>query len=398
MIGPVALVLTTPIFCKLGDKIGRKYTLLLTGLIHLSGWLAVIFAKNIWIFYLNRILFGMGDACIYAILPAYLAEITTARMRNLFGNMLMIFSFYGQFFSNCIGYYFSIPTTGMIMLAVPLLFLTCFTFMPDTPYFLVMVNNTEGAKRSLQQLRGIQNVDLELKQITQDVNRQLSESGNLKDLFAIKSNRKALFIAIFSRSAYQLSGFVALVAYSQYVFQEAGGTIPNGISAMIVSLILCVVIIFANVISDQLGRKKSMVISCSGCGIALLGEAIYFYLQKNDIVDLTSINWFPVAALVFYALWFCVGLGIVPTLIAGEIFSTSIRKHATSITNVVFGIYASIFTKVFQLLMTGYGLWAPFLFFSVCLFIHAIASHFIILETKAKTLEDIQQMLKGNKK
>lgn len=398
VIGPASLVISTPIFCKLADKIGRKYTLFSAGIIYVAAWLSVAFASNIWVFYLSRVLYGVGDASVYAILPAYIAEITSARMRNLYGNTLMIFSFHGQFFSNCIGYYFSIPTTGFIMLTFPILYLICFSFMPDTPYFLIMAKNTDGARKSLQKLRGIDNVDLELKQITQDVNRQLSESVTFKDLWTINSNRKALFIALFSRIAYQLSGFIPLVAYSQYVFQEAGGVVPNGVASMIVSGIICVGIIFANLISDQLGRKKSMIISCSGCGIALLGESIYFYLQKYELVDLTSISWFPVAALVLYALAFCVGLGIVPTLIAGEIFSTSIRKHATSVTNVVFGIFSTTFAEVFQLLMTAYGLWAPFLFFSICLLVNAFAAYFIIIETKGKTLEDIQQMLKRNKK
>ncbi|GJQ66063.1 hypothetical protein Trydic_g4149 [Trypoxylus dichotomus] len=397
VIPPITMVICTPFFCKLADKVGRQRILLCTGIIHITAWLLVAFAKDIWIFYISRGLYGVGDACIFAALPAYIAEVTTPRIRNLYGNMLTIASFHGQFFSNCIGYYLSISTTGYVMVIFPILYLACFSFMPESPYYYVMVNNLNSARGSLQRLRGTENVTDELKQITQDVNRQLSESGRFKDLWIINSNRKALLIAILTRGTYQLSGFVALVSYSQYVFQEAGGDIPNGIASMIVSGILCMLIIFANVVSDKLGRKKSMIISCFFCGVTLLGEAIYFFLQMHEIVDLKRVNWFPVIILIAYSISFCVGIGIVPTLIAGEIFSTNIRKHGASVANVVFAAYASIFTKVFQLLMTGYGMWTPFLFFSLCCFANSVLSYFIVLETKGKTLEEIQQMLKENK-
>lgn len=349
-------------------------------------------------FYVSRILYGIGDACIFAALPAYLAEVTTPYMRNLYGNMLIISSFYGQFLANGIGYYFSIPTTGFIMLTFPLLYLVTFGFMPDTPYYLVMIDDMDGARGSLERLRGAKDVGEELKQIERDVRRQLSESGDFKDLWTIKSNRKALMIAVLSRGAYQLSGFVALVSYSQYVFQEAGGDIPNGVAAMIVSGILCIAIIFANVVSDKLGRKRSMIISCVCCGIMLLSESIYFYLQMYEIVDLSPVNWFPVVGLVAYSISFCMGIGIVPNLIAGEIFSTSIRKHAASVANVVHATYGCGCNKLFQVLMSAYVMWVPFLFFGSCCLVNALMSYFVIPETRGKTLEEIQQMLKGYKK
>lgn len=393
VIPPAAMVIATPLFCKLTDSIGRKKTLLLTGIIQLTGWLLVAFAENIWLFYLSRAMYGISDACIFAALPAYIAEVTTPKIRGLYGNMLVV-SFFGQFLSNFVGYYCSISTTGAIMSIFPILYTIFFSFMPETPYYLVMIDNLDEAKNSLKKLRGTHDVTDEIDQIKKDVDRQLSETGNFKDLWLIQSNRKALFVTILTRGAYQLSGFVALVGYSQYVFQEAGGVIPNGIAAMVVSAMFCVFIIFSGVISDRLGRTKSMIISCSVCGLSFLAEAIYFYLQDGEIIDLSPVNWFPLAGIVVFAASFCAGLGVVPTLISGEIFSTSIRKHANGVANAVFAAYGTVLVKVFQVMMTRYGLWAPFLFFGVCNLANGVMSYFVVPETKDKTLEEIQQMLK----
>ncbi|GJQ66062.1 hypothetical protein Trydic_g4148 [Trypoxylus dichotomus] len=394
VIPPIAMIIATPIFCKLTDKIGRKYTLLITGTLHVTSWVLIAFAKTIWVFYFSRAIYGISDACLFAALPVYIAEVSTPKVRSLYGNIIVVSIFVGQFLSNCIGFHFTISNSALIMLSVPLLFLASFVFMPDTPYYLIMTNDVDGARRSLQKLRGCDHVEAELKQLVFDVHRQLSESGDFKNLWLIKSNRRALIVANLCRFFQQFSGFGALVVYSQYIFQLAGGNISSGVASMIVSGILAFVNLFANFISDKIGRKKSMVLSCLGCGVMLLGEAIYFYLQAN--VNLAPISWFPIVALVGYTCLFSIGLGVVPTLMLGEMFSTSIRKHATTICNIAFGLSVCILTKVFQLMMSAFGLWVPFLLFSICCFISSIASYFIVPETKGKTLEEIQQMLKGN--
>lgn len=396
VIPPVCMIIATPLFCKLTDMIGRKYTLLSTGILHITSWILAAFARSIWIFYISRVFYGISDASLFAALPVYIAEVATPRVRSLYGNSMVVSIFLGQFMANCIGFYFTIRTSAFVMMTTPVLFLISFVCMPETPYYLIMVNNIEGARKSLQKLRRCENVENELKQLIGDVQRQLSESGDFKNLWLIKSNRNALMITNLCRFFQQCSGFGSLVVYSQYIFQEAGSDIPNGVAAMIVAGVLAFVNLFANLISDKLGRKLSMMLSCFGCGLALLGEAIYFYLQANGILDVSIVNWFPVFGLVAYTIVFCIGLGVVPTLMLGETFSTSIRKHATAFCNVAFGLYVCVITKVFQLMMTSFGLWVPFLTFSLCCFVSSAVAYFIVPETKGKTLEEIQQMLKGN--
>lgn len=391
------MVITTPFFCKMADKAGRKNTLLTVGVANSASWLFVAFTQNPWGFYISRMLHGVGDAAIFAALPAYTAEITTPKVRSLYGSMMMVSSFFGQFLANCIGFYFSIPTAGFIMLIFPIIFMISFGFSPNSPYHLVMIGRIDDARNSLRKLRRNNNriaIDVELGQIIKDVQRQLSESSKFKDLFSISSNRRALFITVISRIFSQLSGFASFVVYSQYIFQEAGGDISSGHSAMIISGILCIVVVFSNFISDKLGRRRSMMTSCLGCGSTLCIQALYFYLSTNGFIDSSAWSWFPVFAIVIYSALYCIGLGIVPTLLYAELFSTGIRKHAASVANIVFGTCVCVFPKAFQIMMSEMGLWPPFLIFSVCCFMSAIASYFIIPETKGKTLEEIQLMLK----
>lgn len=391
------MIVSSPIFCLLIDKIGRKRTLLLSGLFHIASWLCVAFTKNIAVFYVSRIFSGLSDANVFSALPTYIAEVTTPKVRSRYGNALVLFMFSGQFLVNCVGFYLSIPNTAFVLITFPVLFLITFIFMPETPYYLIMIGDEKSAEKCLQRLRGMGDVQKEITQLKCDVERQLSERGHFKDLFLIASNRKALLIANVARALQQFGGMSSLVTYSQYIFMQTGGSISSGHAAMIFSGILAFVNIFINILTDKFGRKNSMIISCAGSGLALFSMSTYFYLQVNTAVDLSKITWFPVLASVLYVLVSSLGLGIVPTVMMGEIFSTSIRKHATMVTNMIFGVFLCTVTKFFQFLMTSYGLWVPFLFFSLCCFVGIVLSYFVIPETKGRTLEQIQQNLKGNK-
>ncbi|XP_022913036.1 facilitated trehalose transporter Tret1-like [Onthophagus taurus] len=394
VIPPIAMVIFSPIYCWLLDNFSRKYTLFSSGFFHIASWILIYFADDIWIFYGSRFVCGIADACCFASMPAYIAEVATPRIRGLYGNAMMVLMFIGQFLINCIGYYTSIKTTALCMMVFPITFLFLFASMPESPYFCIMKGREEDARKSLQRLRGIENVDVEYEQIFKDVSRQMTETTRYVDLWSIKSNRKAVIIANLARAFQQFSGISALMVYSQYIFNLSGGNISGGHAAMLFNGILAFINLFANVISDGLGRKKSMIFSCIGCGLGLLGESIYFYFNEYTNVDTEVASWFPVVGLIIYIIIFTFGLGIVPTLLLGELFNTSIRGKAALVTNCLFAIQLCGISKLFQILMTGFGLTVPFFFFTVCCFLGGIASYFVIPETKGKTLEQIQQMLK----
>lgn len=391
------MLIMTPIYCQLIDRIGRKWTLLSAGAVQILSWLLIALARDSYLIYISRALFGMSDAGVMATIPTYVAEVTTPKVRGLYGSIIVISGFFGHFIANCLGYYLSIQLMSFVMIPVPILFIIFFSFMPETPYYFIKVGNANGAMKSLQKLRGNKNVQPEFIQITLDVERQLSESGKFKDLFLIGSNRKALIIATISRSFQNYSGSNCIAVYSQYIFQEAGGDISSGVAGMIVSGLFALVNPFANFICDKLGRRKSMILSSLGCSLCLLSEAVYFYIQAFEIADLSIINWFPVVGLAAYSMTFCLGLGLVPTLLLGEVFSTNIRRHGVTVTNTIVSANFCVVLKLFQLLMSAHGMWVPFLFFGLCCFIGSIGSWFIVPETKGKTLEEIQQMLKADK-
>ncbi|XP_018575640.1 facilitated trehalose transporter Tret1 isoform X2 [Anoplophora glabripennis] len=393
----ISMMLTSFLFSKLCDVIGRKRTLLLCAIPHIITWILKALAKDVYMFYIARLFSGMGDACGFSALPMYIGEICSPKVRGRWGNALTFFLFLGQFVINVIGNFFSVKESCYICITIPVCFVILFSFMPESPYFYIMKGRLEEAKESLRRLRGDKNVNEDFIKLKADVQRQISESGTWKDLFTINSNKKALLAGLFLRTSQLLGGMSVFTVYTQYIFEKAGGNLSSGVSSMIY-IGLCVVL---NLICmhtvDIFGRKKSYWVSLIFCSLVLFFEAIYFIIdQFYPELDLSSLNWMPVAGMFLYIIFSSFGLAIIPTLMLGELFSASVKGKGLNLLSVAFALSQIAITNVFYFLSSRVGFFSPFLFFGICTTISSVITVYIVPETKGKTLEEIQQLLKGN--
>jgi MFS family permease len=396
---PIGAIASSFLFAKLNDTIGRKYSLLLIAFPHIISLILIANAKSVYVFYVSRFITGLGDSCLFASLPIYVGEISTPKVRGTWGNLMTFLIYLGQLSINVIGSYTTIATAAYICLVFPIFFLCTFVFMPESPYFYLMKGRTDDARTSLQKLRQKQNVEEELHKLKFDVDRQMSESGSWKDVLTLSSNRKAVYAGIFLRASQQLGGISSFAVYTQYIFLKSGGNVSASTSAIIFMSLCAVLNMCAAFTLDRFGRRKSYFVSLLLCGMVLLCEATYFFIEQfyGAEVNVAIVNWIPLVGMITYVVFYSFGLGIVPTLMLGELFSASIKGKGLLLLNIVFGVLVSCTTKLFHLLDTSFGLYAPFLFFSISCFISTILAVYFVPETKGKTLEEIQQSLKASK-
>lgn len=396
---PAGSILTCALFPYLIDKIGRKKTLFLIGFPQVLAFALIAVSSSVYVLYLSRFVNGFSISCLFSTLPVYVGEIASPKVRGSWGNFMTFMVYGGQLSINIIGSYSSVETGAYICLAFPLFFLCTFYFMPETPYFYLMNGRVEEARVSLQRLRRLKNVDEELEKLKSDVDRQMGESGTWRDVFMTASNRRALIAGIFLRSSQQLGGISSFIVYTQYIFLQSGGDVSASTSSIIFMSLCTILNFFAGFALDRIGRRKSYIFSSFLCGIVLLGEAVYFSIEKfSPDVDLSGITWIPLAGMILYIFFYSFGLGIVPTLMLGELFSAHIKGKCLILLNIVYAILIASTTKVFHLLDTSFGLFSPFLLFAVCCLVSGVLAFYYVPETKGKTLEEIQQSLKLEKK
>lgn len=395
----IGLLFSSYVFSLICQKIGPKRTIMLVTVPQITSWILVATAKSVYVFHAARLLGGIADACLFCSLPMYIGEIATPKVRGRFGASLTLSIYYGILVTSVIGYFLSITLSAVISMIFPVLHLILFVFMPESPYFLIRKGNMEAAKKSLKWLRRKDDVDEEFEVLKLNVERQLSEVGTWKDLVSIRANRKSLYAGIFLRVFQQLAGIHCFLSYTELIFEKAGTKVAPYISAIIFDALMAVCTTAASLFLDRFGRKKCFKLSSILCAIVLFVQAIYFYIDDyHKEVDVSFLNLLPLIGLILYCITYSIGMALVPTIMMGELFSSSVKTKGLHILNIVFGVVASLITQIFYYLQLNFGLFGPFLLFAICCTISGCVTDFFVPETKGKTLEQIQQSWKKQEK
>lgn len=399
MVSPISTIISALFYARLVDRIGRKYSALFVAVPYIVAFVVIALANNIYVFYAARAIVGIGDAGLFSVLPTYVGEITTPKVRGTWGNCIAMFMYIGQTMVNVIGGYTTIKQTAVICLVFPILFLCTFPFNPETPYYLIMKGDRDKARKALRMLRQTDDVEAEMLQLESDVRRQMSEPGTWKDLFVIKSNRRALLAGMALRWFQQLCGISVFSVYTQYIFQQAGGSISAINSAIIFQGAVTLGNVICSFFLDKIGRRGAVMSSLFCCALVLAGEAAFFYVSlKHPEVDLSYFQWTPLAGMLVFVPVFSFGMGIVPTLMLGELFSASIKGKGLCVLNINLGLALSALSKTFQLMEAKFGLYSPFTLFAASCFVNTAVAYYVVPETKGKTLEEIQQDLRARKR
>lgn len=399
IIPPLVIVFSCAIFPKLSDVIGRKKTLLTIAVPQLGAWILTAVARNVYFFYASRICSGLSISCMLSVLPIYISEVISPKIRGTFGCFLTSMHYAGQFVINVLGNYFDVKTTSYICAPAVLIFVMLFLLMPESPHYYAMKNLDRKAIQALQIILRKSIVDKEFATLKKDIETQMLERGSWKQLITIDSNRKAISIALFLRIIQQLGGVTVFISSIQYIFENAGGAVRSDIAAMVFTFSIILVYSAAGYLVDKIGRKPAFTISEILTSVVLFGESVYLYIAtSNPGIDLGVLNWFPFVGMMFYVVVVSFGPGIVPTIMIGEIFSANIKAHATIVVMFIYGVFGYLAHELFFSINFHFGLFGPFLLFSVINVFGAVLGYFYLPETKGKTLEEIQQDLKGNGK
>ncbi|CAG9816092.1 unnamed protein product [Phaedon cochleariae] len=394
----VGIIVLSPFLILFTDSFGRKKTLMFSAIPTSVAWIIKAFSKDLYWLYFARFSCGLGDAILFAALPIYIGEVASPKVRGTWGNALICSVFLGQFIMNVLGYYFSIETTSFICLALPVTFVLVFSLMPETPYFYMMKGNEEAARQSLRTFKRKHNVDAEFEELKSDVRRQMVQAGTWRNLFMIEQNRKGLIAAVFLRTSQMFGGLLVFASYTKFIFEKSGGNIDPSLSSIIYMGTSFSLYTLSAFFSDTFGRRKAYMTSLALSGLVLLIEGIYLYIdQYQPGIDLSGIKWFPLAGLLGFIVTSSFGLGIIPTLMLGELFSASIKAKGVSLTATNFGLMILLANVVFYETNKAVGLYGPFIVFGCCNILSTFISYFVLPETKGKTLDEIQQHLKTEK-
>lgn len=378
-------------------RFGRKSALLYSSFSLILGWVVLLCANRVEYLYAARVLWGINIGCVQSVvLPMYLGEIGSDKIRGSISIIRSIMANIGIFMVYVIGPYVSMYTLGWIGISFSIFFAVIFVWLPESPYYLLGKNRSDDALKSLQRLRGHENVDAELKRMVEMVRKSNESSKGFRELMK-PGNRRGLIIVTGMSVAIILTGSEAILQYSQLIFDQVGGVNLEGkVINMIFGGFLVATTILASVTVDKFGRRPLLLCSTVGLAVCNLTIAIFFLLIQMK-VNLSGISWIPIVACVAYI--FCYGMGLATVLFAimGEIMP----KHLKAIAGVVFGLTTALLSlvvsKLFQVIgdnLGHYVMFFVFTFFSIVFFPFV---YYLIPETKGKSLDAILEELNKSK-
>ena len=377
------------------DKFGRKYSILIAAVQNVVAWFLIAFGSSVEYLYVARFLSGIAGDVAFVSAPMYIGEIADQKIRGVLGSCIYLMMLLGILVVYSVAPFVSIPVSSAVGCSFLIIQIITFPFMPETPYYLLLKNNKEGARRSLQRLRATMDVEKELEEISTAIERQKKERGRPIDLILVKSNRKAILIMTVLNGAQHFSSISVMLMNIHSILEDAASMLTPSTAAIIFSGLMLLAAFISACLIDKAGRKILLTSSSILTGISLLILASYFTV-KNSGSDVSSYNWVPILSVMLYAITFKYGLGMVPIVMTAELFPTSVKAMGMTISDAMYVIFAVASIYLFQHLKGIYGMHVPFFIFACSCFITAFFTIFFIPETKGKTLEEIQQILKGN--
>lgn len=383
-----------PAFSLIAELLGRKFGLIVVGLNHVTSFLILAFAKNVYLFYFARFLGGLGLGGGYCLLPMYIAEISKETRRGTLSQTMTVFWATGNFLPYAIGPFISIRNFNLILAMIPLTFLVFFSiFGTETPFFYVKRNKMESAEKALMRLRAKtkEEVQKELEDIKMFIN--LKKDGNFLDIVKDRVALKCLLICAVLISSQELSGFCGITFHLQLIFEAAETKIGADFAALMVGVASIISSIGGPFLIDKLGRRVLTIASCFGMCSAHILLGSFFYIHDSTNFSVKGFTWVPIFGLILYICSFNIGICSIPWILTSELFSSNFKQVASFSMSSLCWIVSFTVTAYFNTLNAVLGKAGLFWFFASACLATGIFSIIYVPETNGKSFLQIQEML-----
>ena len=357
------------------DRLGRKRTLLLIGLLYLASALGSALATDPYAFSASRFLGGLGVGASSVAAPIYIAEIAPAARRGQLGatyQFNIVFGILVAFFSNyLIGAHFGADAWRYMLgvEAVPaLLYCLLVLGVPESPHWLLRYKrDTASAKTAIAALDPDADVATRLRQL-----QAASTTPEARGAFAKTPNDAAdaplsvlakayrqplawaFLIAVFN----QLSGINFLLYYAPRIFAAAGVAADDTLAASIpIGVVNLVFTLLGVVLIDRMGRRTLLTIGCVGYVVTLLGVAAAFYTGAEGYVVVAFVTAFVAAH--------AIGQGAVIWVFLSEIFPTAVRAKGMAFGSSTHWVLAALITMATPAVLAAFAPWQIFAAFAL---------------------------------
>lgn len=381
---------------RIADRLGRRRTILIAGVIFFVGALGAAWSVNPAMLIFFRGFLGLAVGASSGIVPVYLAELAPTEVRGALTALHQLMIATGILLGYIVDaalapweawrWMIGLGALPAVILIVGML------FMPETPRWLIKRGREREARAVLQRFRDHSNVDGELediKSIDQE-ERERRETTSLRDLLA-PWVRPMLVVGVGLAFFQQATGINTIIYYAPTILTEIGfgdqiALLTNvGLGVWTIAMTF-VAIYFV----DKVGRKRLLLIGATGLATSMI---VLGATSVTTGFTGGAMGWIAVGCLMLFKASFSVGWGAVFGIVISEIFPLNLRGTASG------AMWGVQWTSNFAVSLTfpvllALGSGAVFFIYGAMGVLAFFFALFMVTETKGRSLENIEADLR----
>jgi len=275
------------------------------------------------------------------------------------------------------------------------LFFIAMLFQPESPRWLVEKGQYDQAARNMAYVARTTPEDpaviATLEEIKEEFEgkHRLSLYEQFKGMGASRATAIRCIIPSLVMFFQQWTGTNAINYFSPEIFAGLGisGTTSNlfatGIYGVVKVIAVALVLLFA---VEGFGRKRCLIVGGIGQGLMMLWIGGYSAIHPSGPV--VPASYVSLVAEYLYAVFYCVGWGPVPWVVAGEVAPNHLRTVSLSIAIGVNWLFSFTISKITPIMLDNitYG---TYLIFGLMCMIMSVWAYVCYPETSGYALEDI---------
>lgn len=390
--GIVGAILSTFCWSTLADKCGRKVTGYVTMAPYLISWVILLAVKTESALMVSRFVGGLGASGLAINNPMYVGEISDANTKAGLGSLFILMYNFGVLYVYVFGVFVPYDVLNMAGLAVSVLFVVVWYFVPESPTYLVRRGRTDEARAALRWLRA-KDSDKEVEEELDALRER--DDGDVEEThwrdFLDRSTVKALLIGFVFQAGTQFSGINIILMYTVEIFQHSGSTLSAEMCTMLVGVVQLVGSVVASCTVHKAGRKFFLMATYALTALSLITLGLCFYAKKIDQTLNTGL--LPVLSLSVHVIAFSTGLGMVPYIIYSEVFPANVRNRCMAVLMFWNNVLGFSVVKAYPYMSSSMHISGCFWLFGLVSLIIVPFTYFFVPETKDKTMDAVRRSL-----
>lgn len=396
---------------SLANRLGRIPVMVIAAVLFLASSIGSGFAFGVVDLIVWRVIGGIGVGAASVIAPAYIAEVSPAKVRGRLGSLQQLAIVTGIFtalLSNALlatiagsaadVLWFGIDAWRWMFMveAIPAIVYGVMALrLPESPRFLVARGQIDKASQVLFDFTGEADVNMKIEEIRSTLNAEKRET--LSDLRGERFGLKPIvWVGILLSVFQQFVGINVIFYYSTTLWLSVGFDESSALmTSVITSITNIVVTIVAILLVDKVGRRPMLLTGSVGMAVTLGMMAVAFSfgnLQDGSVVLPQPWSLIALICANGFVVFFGATWGPLVWVLLGEMFPNSIRAGALAVAAAAQWIANFFISTTFPAfaeigLTFAYGFYA---FFAVVSFFFVF---YQVPETKGRELETMTDVV-----